>query len=274
MTNSTEDPPTAIRRLPGQFSIIVAATASLTGGLLTVACLISVVSFVPDIGWTEIGHIVVLCVVPQCAILAARYVRSSLRLRATLPPSLVDGHLHGNLDAIPDSRLRPLRSIGTAAADVAAQTGALLIGLISNPGVHVFHSIRPASNHIPVVAHAVTAGRTVTLIESVAWPPGRYHVDHDGRVTCDGRYIGQSVDLLQAAVRYWRAALPRSHRVTAIVVVHRTGPGRYALPTALSTEIEWAEPDIALGTLRARTAGRRRVSAHALATLAVATLSP
>src|SRR4051794_9581117 len=36
MTNSTEDPPTAIRRLPGQFSIIVAATASLTGGLLTV----------------------------------------------------------------------------------------------------------------------------------------------------------------------------------------------------------------------------------------------
>jgi hypothetical protein len=274
MNNSAEDPPIAIRRLPGQFGIIAAAAASLTGWLMTLACLVSVVSFVPDIGWTEIGYIVVLCVAPQCAILATRHVRSSLRIRATLPPSLVDRRLHGNLDAVSDGRLRPLRSIGTAAAEVTAQTGALLIGLISNPGVHVFHSIRATSSRIPVVAHAVTAGRTVTLVESVAWPPGQYQVDHDGRLRCDGRYIGQSVDLLLAAVRYWKAALPRSHRVTAIVVIHRTGPGRYALPATLSSEIEWAEPETALGTLRARTAGRRNVSAHVLAALATATLSP
>jgi hypothetical protein len=273
MSHSTEHPTLAIRRLPAHFSVIAAAAASLTGVVLSLVCLTVVIALAPDIDWSERGSILVLCVAPPGVILAARHVRSWLRLRAKLPSSLVENHLHGNLDDVAAGLLRPLRSIGMATADVAVQTGALLTGLISNPGVHVFHSIRAISARSAVVAHAVTAGRTVTLVESVAWPPGRYRVAENGRVECDGRYIGQSVDLLLAAVRHWRGALPRTHRVTAIVVVHRTGPGDYELPVALPSELEWAEPEAALVALRTRTAGHRRVSPHALAALDTATLS-
>ena len=68
-------------------------------------------------------------------------------------------------------------------------------------------------------------------MESVSWPPGRYEIGANGRVFCDGTYIGQSVHLLATAVAHWRRTLPSSHRVSAVVVVHPAAEGPVALPS-------------------------------------------
>ena len=66
--------------------------------------------------------------------------------------------------------------------------------LPAGPGVRIFQGVRPAAaEDLPRIPHAISAGRRLILIESVAWPPGRYQARADDRIHCDGTYIGQSV---------------------------------------------------------------------------------
>jgi hypothetical protein len=179
---------------------------------------------------------------------------------------------HGSLDTITDSERRGLRPIETTAREVAARTGALLGELPAGPGVRIFQGVRPtAAEDLPRIPHAISAGRQLVLVESVAWPPGRYHQEADGRIHCDGTYIGQSVLPLVNAVRYWRDALPRGHRVGALVVVYPTAEGDLALPATVAEELAWTRGCDALRTLRARLPRGRPASARALAVLVAAT---
>ena len=54
------------------------------------------------------------------------------------------------------------------------------------------------------------------------------------------------------AVRYWRDALPRGHRVDALVVVYPTAEGDLALPATVAEELAWTRACDAVRTLRAR----------------------
>ena len=147
---------------------------------------------------------------------------------------------HGSLDTITDSERRGLRPIETTAREVAARTGVLLGELPAGPGVCIFQGVRPAAaGDLPRIPHAISAGRQLILVESVAWPPGRYHQEADGRIHCDGTYIGQSVLPLVNAVRYWRDALPRGHRVRALVVLSPTAEGDLALPATVAEKLAW-----------------------------------
>lgn len=147
---------------------------------------------------------------------------------------------HGSLEAITDSERRALRPIGTTERDVAERTGELLAGLLDRPGLWAFQGIRPTTADSPRIPHAISAGRQLVLVESVAWPPGRYTTTPLGRIHCDGVYIGQSVAPLLAAVEHWRATLSRSHQVGALVVVHPTAQGTLALPAVTACGLAWS----------------------------------
>ena len=244
---------------------------SLAGWLLAAAALVGIVTSLPDLGWLQIAHLVVLCGAPQAAILATRRVRHSRRILAAMTQPLLERRLHGNLDAISDSEHRLLRPIGAAAADIAQRTAILLGELITLPSVRIFHGVRTDRPRTPPVAHAVAAGRTVLLVESVAWPPGHYTMDTSGRINCDGRYIGQSVEQLSAAARHWRGVLPRGHRVSGIVVVHRTVSGDYSLPTATARDLIFVEASHMGHLIRHHLGRQRYVSTHAIAALIAAT---
>src|SRR5215470_11068945 len=95
--------------------------------------------------------------------------------------------------------------------------GALLTDLFALPGVRIFQGVRPAAADLPRIPHVISAGHRLVLVESVAWPPGRYAATAAGQIHCDGVYTGQSVLPLLTAVRHWRQALPRGHRVSALV---------------------------------------------------------
>ncbi|SRR6266571_9285150 len=189
------------------------------------------------------------------------------------PGVATTGCWHGSLDTITDSERRALRPIGTTAHEVAVRTGVLLGALPAGPGVRIFQGVRPAGTEdLPRIPHAVNAGRQLILVESVAWPPGRYHAGTGGRIHCDGTYIGQSVLPLVNAVRYWREALPRGHRVSALVVVHPTAEGDLALPAAMAEELAWTRAGDAVRDIRARLPrGRPAASTRAVAALVAAT---
>ena len=179
---------------------------------------------------------------------------------------------HGSLEAIADSERRALRSIGAPAREVAAWTGVLLAELLAVPGVRIFQGVQASAGESPRIPHAVSAGRRLILVESVAWPAGRYVMMGDGRVHCDGVYIGQSARPLAAAVRHWREALPAGHRVSAVVVVHLAGEGGLALPPAAGRDLAWARATEAVCCIRAELPGRRQaVSMRAVAALVAAT---
>lgn len=268
MTYSTQRRGEATTYLPGRAEIVAATVASTVGWLLGAIGLILVVSFLPDLGWSQVLSLVVLCGAPPSAMWATWHLRTSRRIRATVPPALLATRLHGNLDATLGGEGRSLRAIGTTTHEIAAQTGFLLGRLVERPGVRIFHGVRcPAAT----VAHAVTAGRRVILVESVAWPDGRYEVDPDGRIRCDGLYIGQSTAMLMAAVRYWRAALPRTHHVSALVVVHPVGTVAHSLPAGSGADLAWARPEDALALIRERAPRRPAVSTRSFAALVAAT---
>jgi len=189
--------------------------------------------------------------------------------------SRVPGPAHrsyGTLDTITDSGKRALRPIGTTARDVALRTGALLSELLALPAVWTFHGLRAAQPDGPRIPHAIGAGGALVLVESVAWPPGRYLTGPTGKVHCDGVYIGQSARPLAEAVRHWRAVLPHGHQVSAIVVVHPAGDGDLELPGAAGHDVTWVRPDEAMASIRSRlTPGRRELSAEIVAALAAAT---
>ncbi|HEY7144276.1 MAG TPA: hypothetical protein VH637_08515 [Streptosporangiaceae bacterium] len=187
--------------------------------------------------------------------------------QAALSPS----RYHGSLDAITDSERRALRPIGLSAYEVAVRTGALLAVLAAVPGVRIFQGVRAADGDLPRIAHAVSAGRRLLLVESVAWPPGRYAAAANGRIYCDGAYTGQSVRPLLAAVRYWRATLPPRHQVRALIVVHLITEGALALPSA-GPDLGWIRADDAASGLRVFLPRRRQaISSGAVAVLVAAT---
>jgi hypothetical protein len=192
------------------------------------------------------------------------------RVRARVPAALLDQRRYGDLtpdqSADPPAGTRSLRPIAVTAAEVAARTDHLLGELTANPSVRIFRAVRAAGSPTPVT-HAVSAGRLLILVESVAWPPGRYQMDATGRVRCDGRYIGQSTSTLVAAVHGVRRRLPRTHRVSALVVVHRTDSGGYALPPP-TRYLSWTLADESVRELGDRLGRQpRAVSRHTVGTL-------
>jgi hypothetical protein len=187
------------------------------------------------------------------------------------PLAAPSARCHGHLGTIIDSERRALRPIGTTAQEVAARTGALLADLFALPGVHIFQGVRPTPAGAPRISHAIIAGRQVVLVESVAWPPGRYAVMATGRIYCDGTYTGQSVRPLMDAVRYWREILSPGHRVSALVIVHPTTAGDLALPAATARGLAWARADDAVGDIRVRLSRvRQAISMKAVAALVAA----
>lgn len=189
------------------------------------------------------------------------------------PATLLFRRYHGSLDSITDSERRALRPIGTTAHEVATRTGVLLADLFAFPNVQIFQGIRPVAGDAPRIQHAISAGRRVMLIESVAWPPGRYVVAAEsGRIHCDGMYTGQSVRPLIAAVWQWREILPDDHRVSALVVVHPAAQGELILPAAAGPDLAWACGVDAVREIQARLrCGREEVSMTAVTALAAAT---
>lgn len=189
-----------------------------------------------------------------------------------VPATVLSRRWHGSLDSISDSERRALRSIGTTAREVAAKTGALLRSLQVMPGVRIFQGIRPLAPGMPLIPHAISAGRRLILVDSVAWPPGAYTATAAGQIYCDGVYIGQSLVPLIAAVGDWRATLPRRHQVSAVVVVHPMALGELALPAGGAQGLTWARADHAVRAIRARLPhGQPAVSMKAVAALVAAT---
>lgn len=179
---------------------------------------------------------------------------------------------YGNLEMITDSERRALRSIGRTAREVAATTGALLAGLATLPGLRIFQGVRLGDTNMPRIPHVISAGRRLLLVESVAWPPGRYAITDVGRIYCDGVYIGQSVRPLIAAVHHWRKTLPRGHQVSAVVIVHPISQGHLVLPAATSRDLAWTRVSNATCDIRAHfPPGEPATSLRAVAALIAAT---
>lgn len=181
-------------------------------------------------------------------------------------------HCHGSLESITDSERRALRPIGMTAHEVAVRTGGLLTELFTVPGICIFQGVRSANGDLPRIPHAISAGRRIVLVESVAWPPGQYVVTAGGRICCDGAYIGQSMHPLLNAVRHWREILPSDHRVRGLVVVHPAAEGCPGLPSASARDIIWAHAGDAVDEIRAHLPrGRQLASISAVAALIAAT---
>jgi hypothetical protein len=198
-------------------------------------------------------------------------IRSSPRTHAAVPPSLLEQRCHGNLDAITDSDRRDLRSIASSAHEVAARTGELLAVLIDIPGARIFHGIRSGSAELPPIPHAISAGRQLVLIESVAWPPGHYETRTNGRIYCDGIYTGQAVSQFISAAETWREILPKRHQVTAMIVVHCCG-GAIQLPPSTADDLAWTAAEDAVDAIRRYLpVGPQRISRNLLAALITAT---
>ena len=249
-----------------------AVAALALGWTLALGGLAATTLIIPQLGWNRALRVAALCGSLPFAMWMTRRVIASRRLSAIAPPRVLERRYHGNLEAITDSEQRPLRPIGTPAREVATRTGVLLTDLIVHPSVRIFHGVRPADASLPPVPHAISAGRQLILIESVAWPPGRYETATNGRIHCDGTYIGQSVRPLMATVRHWQELLPRNHQVSAMIVVHAAAEGPIALPAATTRNLAWALPENAVHDIRHRIShGHQSVSRNAVAALIAAT---
>lgn len=191
---------------------------------------------------------------------------------APVPAVLLSRRWHGTLDTITDSERRGLRPIGTTVREVAGRTGELLTELLTLPGVRIFQGVCPPAGGMPGIPHVISAGHMVVLVESVAWPPGRYATAAAGRIHCDGVYIGQSVRPLITLARYWRQAMPPGHRVGAVIVVHPVAEGDLTLPARARPDLRWACAGDAVREISAYLPrGRQPVSMAAIAVLAAAT---
>jgi hypothetical protein len=254
-----------------RLSIAGAVTASAVGWLIALGGLVGTISALPQLGWSQALSVAALCVAPSSALWLTRRAAEARRIRAEVPPPLLKQRYHGRLEAITDSERRSLRPITASAYEVATRTGELLADLIAIPSVRIFHGVLPAGADLPPIPHAISAGRQLLFIESVAWPPGRYETAENGRIHCDGTYIGQSVRPLIATVRHWRKILPKSHQVSAVIVVHAAGGG-VTLPTATSGDLAWVYAHDAVRDIRQRIlCGRQSVSRNLVAALIAAT---
>ena len=210
----------SVRFLPGRAVLRVTAFAGVLAWALVAVCL------------SLSGELRDLAMPAAFAIIAVVATRHYVALRRTfaLGAFTPDRRTYGDLSAADDDH-RALRPVGVGCREVADRTDEVLAGLTEIPSVRIFRGIRPTGARRSVAAHAVSAGRLLILVESVAWPPGSYAVDAGCRVRCGEHPIGQSTRPLTAAVRALRVVLPFDHRVTAVVAVRRSGAGAYRLPT-------------------------------------------
>jgi hypothetical protein len=260
------------RYQPDRLSFAAAVVASVVGWVLVAGGLISTIFALPDLGWRRSLWVAALCILPAPAVWATRTAIASWRIRSAVPGPLLAARRHGRLEVIIDSEQRALRSIAATAYEAASRTDELLADLIALPGVRMFHGIRTAGAELPLIPHAISVGRRLVLIESVAWPPGRYRTAPDGRICCDGTYIGQSVGPFLAAVGQWRRSVPRSHEVSAMIVVHPCADGDISLPAPASGDLAWVRAEDAYHDIRQRLAcGRPTVSKYLVAALISAT---
>jgi hypothetical protein len=259
-------------RGPEPLSIVGAAAASAVGWLLALGGLIGTISVLPQLGWSRAIPVAALCAAPPSALWMTRRTIESRRIRAAVPPRLLEQRYHGRLEAITDSERRSLRPIAATAYEVATRTGELLAGLTAIPSVRIFRGVRLAGADLPPIPYAITAGRQLVFIETVAWPPGHYVTAENGRIHCDGTYIGQSARQLIATVQHWRKILPKNHHVSAVIVVHASSCGEIELPTAAPGDLVWVHADGAIGAIRQRILrGRPAVSRNLVAALIAAT---
>lgn len=264
--------PTTPRPSERRFAWRAGVAAESVAWLVTATAVAVVTVRVSTGGWDASLSWLALCGSGPSAVWVTRRVRAARDARALLPPEVFERRYHGSLAVIRDTERRSLRSIGASAYDVAARTGVLLAGLSAVPGVRIFLGVRPAGTHLPPTPHAVSAGRQLVLVESVAWPPGCYRVGASGEVLCDGVYIGQSVRPLRDAVRHWRRSLPRGSRVTARVVVHPPHGATVALPPGADADIAWLLAEEAEAGIRQHiSAGRRPPHRGTMAALVRAT---
>jgi hypothetical protein len=260
------------RRGPEFLGTVGAAAAAVVVWLLALGGLIGTISLLPQLGWGRALPVAALCAAAPSALWMTRRTIESRRARAVVPPRLLAQRCHGRLEAITDSDRRSLRPIAASAYEVATRTGELLADLITIPGVRIFRGVRPGGADLPPIPHAVSAGRQLVFIESVAWPPGHYETAENGQIHCDGTYIGQSVRPLIAAVQRWRKILPKNHHVSAVIVVHATTDGDIELPSAAPGDLVWVHADGAIRAIRQRMArGRPAVSRNLVAALIAAT---
>ncbi|MFG1607738.1 hypothetical protein [Actinoplanes sp. NPDC049265] len=163
------------------------------------------------------------------------------------------------MDSEMDSERRPLRSIGTSASEIHARTGQLLAGLAGARGARLITAVPVGAGETPI-PYAFCAGRSIVLLDSVAWPAGTYAITPDGRVLCDGTYIGQSIRQLVGAVHRLRGAISGERRVEAVVVVHPCTPTAPTLPVTGPPGLSWVTPADLGAHLGARTNPARLLS--------------
>src|SRR5262249_24878732 len=217
--------------------------------------------------WPDAIFLVVLGGASPSALWATRRAVAFRRVWRSAPIGRLEQRRHGDLSAITDSEQRPLRPIGTPAAEVAARTDTLLGGLVAIPSVRIFLGVRLTGSTLPLASHAISAGRLLILVESVTWPPGWYRTDAIGRVCCHESYAVHPSAHRAPAGPGARRSLPRSPRVSDWVVVPPTADGGYALPSS-SRELAWALADDVIDHLHERIARHpSTVSRHTIAAL-------
>jgi hypothetical protein len=201
-----------------------------------------------------------------------RHAIVSGRVRTRVHRSLHSGCCYGSLAAVVDSEQRSLRSIGVTAREAAARTGGLLDGLRAMPGVRIFHGVRTPGANLPVIPHVIISGPRLVLIESVAWPSGRYEIMADGRICCDGTYTGQSVRPFLSALTQWRKIAPVGHHVSAIIIVHTRADEDVSLPGEVADDLAWVRAGEVISDIGRRLpSSHERVSTYLLAVLISAT---
>jgi hypothetical protein len=166
--------------------------------------------------------------------------------------------VRGSLDGLDDEESRSLRPIGMSVREAAIRTGEILDRLAGTPGVDLFAGVR-VTKRSPRIGFAVTTATRLLLVESVAWPSGAYSVTDQGRVLCDGTYIGQSVRALVGSVRQLRRVARRPY-VGAVVVVHPSDAGTPSLPAGWA----WLPPEELCGHIARRLLLRRRENTYCL----------
>jgi hypothetical protein len=266
-------PATDIYRSLSRLRIACTLAGAVVVWALVLVALVGIVAHVPEPGWARSLYGLTLCMSPVVTMWPSRRLIAACGLPVPVPHSVLRQRCHGSLDSIVDSEKRPLRPIGASAPDVARRTGALLAELTTIRGVRIFRGVCPPDSEMPPTAHAISAGRAIIFVESVAFPAGTYQTAADGRIRCDGVYIGQSVAPLSATIRQWRTVLPTDHRVEALIVVHSTAGNGCELPDA-SPDLAWVRADDTVREIRCRIPRWRPVSRRAVAALVAATPAP
>jgi hypothetical protein len=259
-----------VRYQPGRRALVLArAGAAGSWGLVCIAAVTTVVGVAR--GRTGRYGVWALAAL-GASLLPALYLTGRahrlMMIEAQAPLRVAEQRRHGELPSAATHGRGSLRSVGAGGAAVAARTDTQLGALTVLPGVRIFRGIRASHPFRVIATHAVSAGRVVVLVESVAWPPGDYRVDPDGQVWCDGLPTGQTTVGLQAAVAACRRRLPRDHLVRALICVHRTAAAGYLLPAPGRT-VSWTFAEDLVETLMPHLAPyAAAVSRHVVAALA------